>query len=602
MLASVTIVSIVKGTVHNAKELISKAYTLARPYGRRKLLMVLGISLLQGFFQVVGVTSVFPFLALAAGPSRLRDSQFGSRFLDVLPEMTDGEILIFAGIFAILMLLISNGINLLAEYMRARYIQGLGHFLRGGVLRRMVSRPYRRFLNENSAVLVKKVTGDVSLYISGVLLPLLDSFTRVIMTVLLIITLFLVHAAIAFYLTLGFGLFYLIVFRVFGDWRKKAALRLKLAKRGIQTETQQMLGGIKTVKVHCCEEKFIGRFSKHSAILARTQAWSGVIRVGPRYLVEPLTFAGVVVVVLIHSASNKDLSSILPNLGVMALAGYRLLPTMQLLYGQFSSMVTQRYALDEVYDEFMEYELLPANEAESANGRLSSPQAMHWSDAIVLEDLTFRYENTNQLVLDRLNLTIPKNSFIGFVGPTGCGKSTLVDLILGLHMPSEGKILIDGQPLNQENRRAWRAGVGYVPQDIFLIDDTVSANIALGLKEKDVDMAALRRAATAAQILEFIETELPDSWQTVVGERGMRLSGGQRQRIGLARALYHEPELLILDEATSALDNQTEQEVMKAINSQHGKVTIIIIAHRLSTVEFCDEVIRMEKPASQPKS
>jgi ABC-type multidrug transport system fused ATPase/permease subunit len=192
-------------------------------------------------------------------------------------------------------------------------------------------------------------------------------------------------------------------------------------------------------------------------------------------------------------------------------------------------------------------------------------------------------------VIDQLSLSIPKNSSLGIVGTTGCGKSTLVDLILGLHVPSSGRILIDDTPLGPDQRRAWRGGIGYVPQEIFLIDDSVAANIAFGLPKEKIDPAALERAAAAAQILAFILHDLPHGWDTIVGERGVRLSGGQRQRIGLARALYHQPELLVLDEATSALDTETEDGVMQAIATLSGQITMLVIAHRLRTVEMCDE-------------
>jgi ABC-type multidrug transport system fused ATPase/permease subunit len=196
-------------------------------------------------------------------------------------------------------------------------------------------------------------------------------------------------------------------------------------------------------------------------------------------------------------------------------------------------------------------------------------------------------------VISNLNLVIPRNTSLGIVGQTGCGKSTLVDILLGLHLPTSGRVLVDDTPLGPNNRRAWRAGIGYVPQDIFLIDDTVATNIAFGVPARNIDRAALREAAAAAQILEFVEKELPQGWDTVVGERGVRLSGGQRQRIGLARALYHKPELLVLDEATSALDNATEAEVMRAIESLAGKITMIIIAHRANTVEKCESSLKL---------
>lgn len=573
--------------LRNTADLVRKVYILATPFGRKKLLIVTGFSFAQGLFQVLGVTSIFPFLALAADPARLRNSQFGTKFLETLPPMDDSRLLIIAGVFAIVMLLLANGVNLAAEFVRTRYAHQFGHWLRVRLLRQIASRHYTDLLHENSGVLVKKVVGDVIGYTTGVLLPLLDSLARVATIALLITTLFLVHPQIAIAASLGLGLFYVVVFRGLKRFRNQISEGLKEAFRGTYVEVQQMLGGIKPVKIHRAEETFIGRFSQHSERSARLQAWSSILSNGPRYLIEPLAFGGLVVAVLIYAARGQNLIAILPNLGVMALAGYRLLPALQLLYSQITQLTTQRHSLEEVYDEFLAAENAEGKDKESTVGQFTAPERLQWNKAITLENLSFKYPNAEIPIIDRLSLTIPKNSSLGIIGTTGCGKSTLVDLILGLHIPTSGRILIDDIPLSSNNRRAWRGGIGYVPQEIFLIDDTIAANIAFGIPTDEIDPAALKRAAASAQILDFIENNLPKKFDSIVGERGIRLSGGQRQRIGLARALYHEPDLLILDEATSALDTETEDSVMKAIYALNGSVTMLIIAHRLSTISKC---------------
>jgi ABC-type multidrug transport system fused ATPase/permease subunit len=570
-------------------DLIRKVYLLATPYGRKKLLIVTGFSFAQGIFQVLGVTSIFPFLALAAEPARLRNSQVGSKFLEFFPPMDDGRLLLVAGVFAIVMLFLTNGVNIAAEFVRTSYAHQFGHWLRVRLLRKIASRPYTDFLQENSGVLVKKIVGDVMNYTGGVLLPLLDSLARLATIILLVATLFLVQPQIAIYASLGLGLFYIIVFRGLGCSRNRISEGIKDAFRGIYVEVQQILGGIKPVKVHRAEESFLERFSIHSARFGRLQAWSSIISNGPRYLIEPLAFGGLVVVVLIYAARGDKLIAILPNLGVMALAGYRLLPALQLLYGQITSLTTQRHSLEEVFDEFLAAENAANKDAESADGRLTTPAPLCWHKAITLENLSFQYPGAEKPVIDQLSLSIPKNSSLGIVGTTGCGKSTLVDLILGLHIPSSGRILIDDTSLCRNNRRAWRGGIGYVPQEIFLIDDSIASNIAFGVPREKILPADLCRAAAAAQILDFIQDDLPHGWDTIVGERGVRLSGGQRQRVGLARALYHQPEILILDEATSALDTETEDGVMQAIANLSGQITMLVIAHRLRTVEMCDE-------------
>ena len=581
----------------NTADLVRKVYLLTRPYGRKKLAIVTAFSFAQGLFQVLGVTSVFPFLALAADPARLRNSDYGQRFLDLLPEMDDSRLLLVAGIFAMGMLLLANGVNLAAEFVRTRYANHFGHWLRVRLLRKIATRPYTDFLQENTGILMKKVIGDVMNYTTGVLLPLLDCVARVATIVLLVATLFLIHPQIAIAAALGLGLFYLAIFRGLSKWRNQISDGLKDSFSGTYVEAQQLLGGIKPVKVHRAEETFLQRFAAHSERNARLQAWSTVISNGPRYLIEPLAFGGLVIVVLIYAARGQNLVAILPNLGVMALAGYRLLPALQLLYGQITQLTTQRHSLEEVFDEFLAAENADGKDTESADGLLSAPPPLTWQRAITLEKLGFHYPGAEKPIIENLSLTIPKNASLGIVGTTGCGKSTLVDLILGLHVPTSGQILIDDSPLGPDTRRAWRGGIGYVPQEIFLIDDSLAANIAFGVPPKDIDQTGLLRAAKAAQILDFIES-LSDQWQTLVGERGVRLSGGQRQRIGLARALYHQPDLLILDEATSALDTGTEDGVMHAIATLSGQITMIVIAHRLRTVEMCTRQLDLSQANS----
>lgn len=575
----------------NTSDLIGKVYTLAKPYGRKKLIGVSFLSLCQGVFQVIGVTSIFPFLALGSNPALFRESEFGARILSVLPEVSNDGLLMIAGVFAILMLALSNGINLGAEFARTRYAHGFGHSLRTSLLRKIATRPYTEFLQQNSGVLLKKVVGDVMQFTRGILLPLLDSLARLVTIFLLISTLFLIQPEIAIGAILAFGSFYLIVFRIFGKWRNDTADGLKAANQGAIKEAQQMLGGIKPVKVHRAEEAFIDRYSVHSKRQAELSAWVSIVSNGPRYLLEPLAFGGIVFIVLAYVAHGQDLGLIVPTLGVMALACYRLLPSLQLLYAQFTQLATARHSLEEIYDEFLAVEQSLDKDRGAADGTLKAPPRMEWESEISLNGLSFRYPGAEQSVIYDLNLLIPKNSSLGIIGTTGSGKSTLVDLILGLHFPTAGRIMIDDVTLGPDNRRAWRGGIGYVPQDIFLIDDSVAANIALGVPKDLINQEALNKAARAAQILTFIQKELPQRWDTVVGERGVRLSGGQRQRIGLARALYHNPELLILDEATSALDNQTEAKLIEAINELQGEMTIIMIAHRLSTIHRCEQVL-----------
>ena len=586
--------------IHNVADLIRRVLFLAWPYGRAKLGAVFSLSLAQALFQVIGITSIFPFLAIAADPERIRRSHFGMRFLELFPPMENRQLLLVAGIIAIVALLLSNAVNLISEYARTRYAQNFAHWLRVRLLRRMASQPYTYFLQRNSGDLLKKILGDVSNYTGGVLLPLLDTVARVLTAVLLLATLFLVQPLIALSAAIVLGAYYVIIFRLLARKRREIDESLKISVAGSYREAQQMLGGIKPVKVHRVEEHFLSRFGKHSAVLARMYARVPVIANSTRYFVEPLAFGGLVVAVLLLAARGRDFSDILPNLGVMALAGYRLLPSLQLLYGQLTQVSSMRHAVDEVYDEFVAAEtdksISPATIAHTA----APTTPFHWNDAITLREVSYRYPGASRPALKGLSLIIPKNTSVGVVGPTGSGKSTFVDLLLGLYHPTAGEILVDGRPLTPALVPAWQASIGYVPQDIFLTDDTIARNIAFGLPDEKIDPACLREACAMAQVLEFIEAELPDRFDTRVGERGIRLSGGQRQRIGLARALYHRPSLLILDEATSALDVATEAKLLEALRRVAGKLTMVVAAHRLSAVANCDQLIDLasEIPAT----
>jgi ATP-binding cassette subfamily C protein len=587
--------------IHNVSDLIRRVLFLARPYGRTKLVLVFSLSLAQALFQVIGITSIFPFLAIAADPERIRRSEFGTRFLRLFPPMENRQLLLVAGVIAITALLASNVVNLVAEYGRTRYAQNFGHWLRVRLLRRIASQPYTYFLQRNSGDLLKKVIADAMNYSSGVLLPLLDSVARGLTAALLLATLFFVQPVIALSAAIVLGAFYVIIFRLLARKRREANENLRTSVGGSYREAQQMLGGIKPVKVHRAEEHFLSRFAKHSAVVAQMYARLPVFANSARYLVEPLAFGGLVLAVLLLAMRGRDFSDILPNLGVMALAGYRLLPSLQLLYGQLTQVSSMRHAVDEVYDEFVAAETDRSASPQTSSDDLILARPFRWNDTIIVREVSFRYPGASRPALDRLSLTIAENTSLGVIGPTGSGKSTLVDLLLGLYQPTSGEILIDGRPLTRGLVPSWQASIGYVPQDIFLIDDTIARNVAFGLSDNEIDPARLREACVMAQLLDFIEAELPDGFDTNVGERGVRVSGGQRQRIGLARALYNRPSLLILDEATSALDVATEAKLLQALGSLAGKLTMVVAAHRLSAVANCDQLVDLSETSGAVK-
>jgi ABC-type multidrug transport system fused ATPase/permease subunit len=570
-------------------------YALIRPYGRKKLAYVFVVMLLQGMAQVLNVTSIFPFMAIAADPDAFRKSGLGQKLLGYLPDATNFTLLLWAGGLSVFAILATNIISLASDYARARYAQKYGHWLRVTMLSELVSKPWAYFLGANSGILMKKSSSDVIQFIQNVLLPLLEAASRLVSIFFLVSLLVAVDARTACTVGVVVLIYYVSCYRFLNQSRRKVSDTLLKGERGAAVEAQQLLGGIKPVKVHGAEAYFLKRYGFFSDLIAKMNAITPLYFHAPRYLLEPFAFGGIIVAILWYFSRGMELTQILPVLSIVGFAGYRLLPNAQILYGQISQISTMRHTLDEIHEVFFT-DITHQAEVRSPASH-TRPRPMAWEREIVLEGIGFGYELASRPVLRDINITIPKNTSLGIIGPTGSGKSTLVDLILGLHEPSAGRIRADDTVLTRDNIRSWQSGIGYVPQEIFLIDDTIGRNIAFGIAEEDIDRARLRQVAQAAQVLEFIEKELPNGFDSLVGERGIRLSGGQRQRIGLARALYHQPQLLILDEATSALDTATEAAVMEAVGEVAASTTTIIIAHRLSTLRNCTAILDLGQGA-----
>jgi ATP-binding cassette subfamily C protein len=574
--------------------LLNNIYTLIKPYGRKKLLIVAVMIILQGAVQTVGVASIMPFLAIAADPTAARDTQLGRYVLRNLPEMSDRTLLITAGMLTITALVITNGVVLMTLYVSQRYMRGLSHWMRTRLTWQLATREYGFFLQRSTAVLMKKVNGDARAVANQVLQPLLVLTAGIVNISLLVIALLWVDPLIATIAAAILGGAYLIVFGTLSKFRRGFSRNMKEISRETNRKIQQLFGGIKPIKVQGVERPFIEEFENYSHREAILQAKQQMLLAAPKQIIEPVAFGTLVVIVLFAAGRGESLTSILPTLGLMAMAAYRLMPNIQNIYTAAMGIGSHSHVLEEVLEEF---DAEGSLDQQRFDRDTAAFKPLHWDREIRLENVSFAYPGTKRNVIDDLSLMIPKKSSMAIAGATGCGKSTLVDLILGLHQPTRGEIWIDDVPLHANNLRAWQTSIGYVPQDIFLLDDTIRANVALGIPKELVEHARLKEVCRAAQILALIENELPHGWDTQVGERGIRLSGGQRQRIGLARALYRQPELLILDEATSALDHGTESAVVDAVKSLSGSMTMLIVAHRLSTISWCDYTIELHESA-----
>jgi len=569
-------------------KLLVRCTRLALPYGKLRLVAVVCMIFFNGLLQLVGVGSVFPFFALASDPNRIRNSRLGGWMLNFLPPMELNHLLILAGCFAILMLFVAGIGSVVSDCVRVLYSYGFSHWLKGRLLGSYAERPYSYFLRRNSALMNQRVN-DITSFTYNVMLPLGEAFSRIVLIFLLLAGFFFVQPFAAIGAMVIFGGFYLFVFVVLRPRTRAVARGQQTHASGFSKSTLQFLHGIKPILIHGKESFFIKEALRHSAGMRHFQSQVPIFSNGPRYLIEPIAFGGLVAIVIALAMQGRPFSDILPNLSVMALVGYRLLPSMSLLYGQMVTIASHSYTLQQLEEEILEIE----EEIEEVEKSRAKQSPLSFTRDIRIEGVSFAYPGSAKNTLENFSLTVAKNESVGIAGASGSGKSTLVDLILGLHTPVSGEILVDGVPLSTGNIMTWRAMIGYVPQDIYLLDDTLEANIAFGIPSSEVDQEALESAARAAQILDFVKRDLPEGFGTVVGERGVRLSGGQRQRIGLARALYHAPQVLILDEATSALDLETEAAVIETINALQGKVTIITIAHRLSTLERCDKTIQL---------
>ncbi|REJ94156.1 MAG: ABC transporter ATP-binding protein [Planctomycetota bacterium] len=532
---------------------------------------------------------MLPFLMLATDPGRFLHSPLGVQLVTYFPQLDTDALIITAGLFAVAMMMLANAASLLAEVMRARYAHGLGHWLQLRLVRHVLSQPYAYHLRRNSSVLTKTIVNDVDRFTHRIVFPLYDVFCCVSTSFFLLVALFVLEPWAAPLAIFALGSYYGLVFRVLRRRRQEVSQRMNAAMQGQFFVLGQLFSSLKMILTRHCEAFFAKRFEQSSSAYASAATRIPVYSSGPKYLLEPVAFGALMVWIIVEIAAGNDVMRVLPAAGMVAMACYRLLPSLQLLYGRLVVLTSMRHAVDEIVAELRS----AARAAPPATSQPTSERSLSWQRTLELVDVTFAYPNATTSALRQLNLQICKGEFAGLVGATGSGKSTAADILLGLLEADEGQVRLDGRPLGRDDMPAWRERIGYVPQKVVLLDTTIEENIAFGLPREAIDPERVREAARVAQMLEFIEGHLPHGFQTPAGECGAFLSGGQQQRIGLARALYFEPELLVLDEATSALDNDTVARVIEAIRSNLDGVTILAIAHRLNTVRGCDTIFYM---------
>lgn len=573
-------------------DVFRKTMSLLDARERRLSYVLMGVMIIVAFAELLGLSTLVLLLRVFSRPDLIETNRYLKLVNDVFQP---GSVLAFQVIFSglvFIVVLVSLGLRALGNYAIIRYSTMRGYTLSSRLLQAYLHQPYTWFLERNSAEVNKSVLSEVQGLVTRILVPGLKLLSSVILAIAIIGFLVVLDPVVALCAAGALGGGYALIY----VWLRKRLVIIGQESLEANRErfrlTQEATGGFKEMKLLGLEDAYVARFRRPARRIARNAALNNVFNQMPRIALEALTFlvmVGVILIMLVRQ--NGDLTAALPLLGVFAFAVIRLLPTLQQVYASLTAMRNGVPVLDHIHEDYTaamaQAKLRPISDG--STGRMQLDRALE------LRGVSYAYPSSDRPAVRGINVTIPARSTIGLVGGTGAGKTTLVDLMLGLLTPDEGDVVIDGIPLDRENMQAWRRTLGYVPQHIYLTDSPVWQNIAFGIPPERVDRAAVERAAKIAALHDFVMSDLPDGYDTIVGERGVRLSGGQRQRIGIARALYADPPLLIMDEATSALDNLTEKAVMDAVQNVRNEKTIIMIAHRLSTVRNCDRILMLDQ-------
>ena len=553
---------------------------------RRRAYLLLGMILLMALCDMVGVASIMPFMAVLANPEVIETNAVLNTLYTRLGFTDPQQFLFLLGSLVFVLLVFSLAFKALTTYAQLRFIQMREYTIGKRLVEGYLHQPYDWFLSRHSADLGKTVLTEVEKVITLGLRPMLLMIAHGAVAMALLVLLIAVDPLLALTVGLVLGGAYGLIYTVTRRYLRQIGSERLAANQARFTAVGEGFGAAKDVKINGLEDAYTRRFAQPAQTYARHQASAQAIAQLPRFALEAIAFGGMLLVMLYLLAQSGDFANVLPVVALYAFAGYRLMPAVQNIFASMTNLRFAGPALTALHADLMSL-------SSARDGQGSRPMPLN--TAITLDAVEYTYPNAPEPALKQLSLTVPARSTVGLVGTTGCGKTTTVDVILGLLTPQHGKLLVDGTPITPANRRSWQRAIGYVPQQIYLSDDTVAANIAFGVDPDSIDQQAVERAARIANLHGFVVDELPKQYQTTVGERGVRLSGGQRQRIGIARALYHNPQVLILDEATSALDNLTEQAVMDAVHNLGNAITIILIAHRLSTVRDCDTIFLLDK-------
>lgn len=560
---------------------IKRFWQMLTQQEKRRSVVMLVLVVLMAFAETVGVVSIMPFLSVLARPEIIQENEFLTWAFQQFSFDDTKSFITALGVVSIALVVGSSVFKTITLHLVNRFTFLLRHSISSRLLGKYLHQPYEFFLKYNPSELSSNALSEIDQLQNGLIKPLSQLIAQGAVALAMLLLMLIYNPWIAISAAAILGVLYGSIY---------ALVRKRLSITGIQRQEantsrfqacNEALGGIKEVKITHAANTYQQTFNHASREYSRHQANAETLSQSPLYMVEATGYTGLIILALVLMAQSGDIGQVLPALGMYGFAAYRLLPSAQIMYRGFAQLKFSSAALDGIYQHLT----LPEDDV------LPEQTPIIPTQEIRLSNITFAYPSAlDSPVLSNFDLVVPANTTIGLTGKSGAGKSTIMDLLLGLLKPQEGCLSVDGVSIDQHNIRGWQAAIGYVPQHIYLADTSVANNIAFGIPENQIDMNAVKRAAKIAQIDDFIESELPDGYRTLVGDRGIRLSGGQRQRIGIARALYHDPAVLFMDEATSALDTETETALNEAVSTLSGKKTVVIIAHREATLSGCDEL------------
>lgn len=566
------------------KKALAQLWALFTRHEQRRAIWMLVLVVLMAVAETLGVLSIMPFLSVLGRPAIIHENPLLQSTYAKSGFADEHGFILALGVASIALVVVSSAFKTVTLHTLNRFVHLERHSLSARLLSRYLHQPYEFFLARNPSGLAKNVLSEVDQLVFDLIQPLSQLIAQGTIVLAMALLIFCYDPLTAICIVTALVLLYGAIYGLVRKRLSHIGRERQAANTHRYQAVNEALGGIKDVKITHSAAAYQMQFEQASRQFSRHMATSDTLSQSPLYLVEAIGYSMLIVVALVLLLRSNDIARVLPALGLYGFAAYRMLPAAQIMYRGFAKLRVSSAALENIHCD-----LALADEPLTV-----APSPLVPRKEIRLQGIRYAYPSTPEKpVFEDFDLIVSANTSVGIVGKSGAGKSTLMDLLLGLLQPQAGALSVDGVPVSASNVAAWQRAIGYVPQHIFLADASVAQNIAFGVPHEKIDMQAVEHAARAAQIHDFVANELPQGYDTKVGDRGIRLSGGQRQRVGIARALYRDPPVLLMDEATSALDGQTEEALNEAIRNLSGSKTIVVIAHKPATLKFCQHVVSM---------